>query len=190
MGILNAAMDGPKLAGQFLIASPRLLDPNFLRTVILLVQHNDDGALGLVLNRPLTVTIADILEKALERPFDIPGQLLHGGPCEGPLMAVHTYKPAAESTILPGLYFAAGKTAIETLVEESPDTQAHFFAGYAGWTPGQLERELQEDSWLLLPASLPAVFSAADQLYVRLARIASLSPHVPPHLIPDEPSMN
>src|SRR5205814_2997514 len=78
------------LQGQLLIASPKLFDPNFFRSVVLLVQHTENGALGLILNHPLEMTIANAWEQVSEMPCEATGVLHQGGPCDGPLMVLHT----------------------------------------------------------------------------------------------------
>ena len=83
------------IQGQLLIASSRLMDPNFVRTVILLVRYGDDGALGLVLNRPLETSVKEACEKVLETPCNADGNLFQGGPCEGPLTVERALVAAA-----------------------------------------------------------------------------------------------
>src|SRR5687768_8432333 len=101
------------LQGQLLIAAPRLADPNFFHTVVLMVQHNDDGALGLVLNRPLTAAIQTVWQQVSESPCLIEGFLHQGGPCEGPLMVVHANADASDLEVMPGVYFSTNKDGIE-----------------------------------------------------------------------------
>src|SRR5687767_11112387 len=94
------------LQGQLLIASPKLVDPNFFHTVILLVQHNDEGALGLVLNRPLRTTVKEMWrEVAEDEECEVEGPLHQGGPCEGALMVVHADAAEAEAQVTDGVYF-------------------------------------------------------------------------------------
>jgi putative transcriptional regulator len=77
------------LRGQLLLASRRLADPNFFHAVVLMVQHGEDGALGLVINRPLEVTIKQACDDSLEMVCETEGILHQGGPCQGPLMVLH-----------------------------------------------------------------------------------------------------
>src|SRR3982751_5237695 len=98
------------LKGHLLISSPRLMDPNFVRTVVLMVQHGEEGALGLILNRPLQATVRDVCEKVLETPCEIEAPLHQGGPCEGPLMVLHTDADGGiggEVEVMPGVHFTA-----------------------------------------------------------------------------------
>ena len=78
------------LKGHFLVASPHLADANFYRSVVLMIQHDEDGAVGLVLNRPTDNTIAEVWEMISESPCDVQGCVSIGGPVAGPLMALHT----------------------------------------------------------------------------------------------------
>lgn len=177
-------------SGCFLVASPALLDANFARSVILVVQHDGQGALGLVITRPLDLAVSDVLEKALERPFDIADNLYLGGPCEGPLMALHDYPPASDMNPLQGVHFASKRETLERLLEERPDAEARFFAGYSGWTSGQLEKELADGSWYVLQATAEQVFGDCQKLWEDLGRRAVLEKYVPRPLIPDQPGLN
>lgn len=180
------------LQGQLLIAAPRLSDPNFFHTVVLLVQHGADGALGLVLNRPVSASVSAVWQQVSESPCLIEGFLRQGGPCEGPLMVVHTEVGASDLQVGPGLHFSTNKDAIERLVDaaSSPTT---FFVGYAGWGPGQLEDELEQASWLTTAAKPEHIFDPPEELWHALHRAASRAAHaawIPPELMPDDPSLN
>jgi putative transcriptional regulator len=184
------------MAGKILLASRRLADPNFHRTVILLVQHGADGALGLVLNRPLEMSIKDVCEEALEISCQADGVLRQGGPCQGPLMALHTHEESVPTgdpnrcQVLSGLYFSTDRDELEWLLQlEHP--RAIFFLGYSGWGPGQLESELEEGAWLVTTANPEHIFDATGaSQWSRLMTQASLSGKVHPELIPDDPSLN
>jgi putative transcriptional regulator len=184
------------LTGQLLLASRRLLDPNFSQTVILIVQHGKDGALGLVLNRPTDTTVKQACEEDLEI-FCRAENLLHqGGPCGGPLMALHTHEDSVHfgsdqrCEVLSSLYFSTDDDELEWLLKQEKPA-AIFFSGYSGWGPGQLESELAGGSWLVLPATCQRVFDAAKaELWSKLATQAALGGRVKPELIPDDPSVN
>src|SRR4029078_3494939 len=79
----------PARAGQLLVASRRLTDPNFAHAVVLLVQHDDSGVLGLIINRPLEITVAESCGPSIEAAADIEEAVHQGGPCSGPLMVLH-----------------------------------------------------------------------------------------------------
>ncbi|HZT82617.1 MAG TPA: YqgE/AlgH family protein [Gemmataceae bacterium] len=166
------------LAGSFLVARPLLRDPNFARTVVLLLAHNDDGAFGLVVNQPADVP-------------GLPWPLFSGGPCPAPgLILLHGYpewveageaEAGAAQTVAPGV-FLGDASCLEKANELSDDGAARFrvFRGYSGWGGGQLEGELAAGAWAVVPATAELVFDTPpDELWDRLA----------PPMIP-EPSVN
>lgn len=180
------------LQGHLLIASPKLHDPNFFKTVVLLVQHNDQGALGVVLNRPLEMTIEEAWGQVSVLPCNAEGPLHQGGPCPGPLMVIHTDPGASQLEVCSGIYFSTDKETIEQLVSRSAGP-LKFFVNYAGWGPGQLEGEIEAGGWLATPAATEQVFRGDDELWplaLRLAgRRARLS-GIDPRFIPEDPSVN
>ena len=180
-------MDSTK--GKFLIASPKLADPNFSRTVVLMVQHDEKGALGVVVNRPLDVTVQQACEQVLGTGCEVNGVLHHGGPCEALLMVVHTDESNGETEIVPGLFFTTAKDSVEQLLE-NPMAEMKFFVGYSGWGPGQLEGEFETGSWTLTPATPERVFGPVENLWTRLTTEANLSKWVDPRRIPEDPSVN
>ena len=158
------------LGGYFLISEVELVDPNFFRTVVLLVSHDDDGAFGLVVNRKSDVTLKDLIDgmddsAAGELPIYI------GGPVQQEyLFVVHSGLPEAagsghESEAAEGVIFEpATESLMNYLTTEWTDTpeperpRLHLYAGYSGWGSGQLERELREQAWVVLQASGDIVF--------------------------------
>ncbi|MDB5294961.1 MAG: hypothetical protein JWO31_944 [Phycisphaerales bacterium] len=180
------------LQGQLLIATPRLSDPNFFHTVILLVQHGAEGALGVVLNRPLTAPVRQVWEQVSDAPCLVEGVVHQGGPCEGPLMVVHGDADSSDLRVGDGLHFSTDKDAIERLVSAG-EAPTRFFIGYAGWGAGQLEAELAADSWLVLPAEPDHVFEEAEDLWQDLHRAATRASRpswIPPEIMPGDPSLN
>jgi putative transcriptional regulator len=179
------------LKGHFLIASPSLLESNFRQAVVLMLQHDQNGALGVVINRTMDVTVKQACEQVLETECDIAGNLHQGGPCEHLLMVLHSDDEvdADDAAVLPGLHFSTDKDTIEMLVRQPPE-QLKFIVGYSGWAGGQLEEELGSGSWLVAPATAARVFGPMDTLWNRLVSEANLSQWVDPKLIPDDPSMN
>jgi putative transcriptional regulator len=152
------------LSGHLLVASPKLGDPNFARTVILIVQHGEEGAFGLVLNQPSTQRVKDLWQHVASGKCSLDQPLCIGGPVEGPLLAVHGDAEHSEREIVPGVYFASQRDAIEQLVEH-PATPVRMFLGYSGWGEGQLEGELREGAWLTAPATADHVFFTGDDLW-------------------------
>src|SRR6266550_1901510 len=104
------------LQGKILLASSRLMESNFVHTVILMVQHDENGALGLILNRPLEITVREACEKALETECEVDGMIHQGGPCEGPLMVMHPYEDASQLEVIDGVHFTAEREHIEGLL--------------------------------------------------------------------------
>jgi putative transcriptional regulator len=180
------------LQGHLLVASPKLIDPNFFHAVVLLVQHNDEGALGLVLNRPLQTTVREMWQEVGESTCEIDGPLHQGGPCEGPLMVIHGQQDSAEIEVSQGIYFCTSRERIEALIGAG-DSPMKFFVGYAGWTAGQLEAELEDSSWLTIDANPQAIFEGDEHLWSDLIRAlsrAAVTGMVDPKRIPDDPSVN
>jgi len=155
------------LQGFLLIASPALVDPNFRKTVVLVVRHSEDeGALGLVLNRQTSTTVKELWERMGHEGCDSDEPLSLGGPCEGPLMALHTARPLGEIEVVSGLYFSAGSDQLQQLAAE-PGAHVRFFFGYAGWGAGQLEIEMQAGGWRIEPAAPKHVFAMTEALWER-----------------------
>jgi putative transcriptional regulator len=177
------------LKGQLLIAVPALLDPNFRRTVVLIGEHNEEGALGLVLNRPSETTVDEAVPELTV--------LVEG------LAQVHVGGPDQPSAIVVIAEFAdpdrAGSLVLESIgflpAEIDPDelgelTRARVFAGYAGWGPGQLEGELEEGSWIVEPAIATDVFTLEpDELWSEVLRRKG-GPYGVLALMPADPSLN
>jgi putative transcriptional regulator len=159
------------LRGQLLVAGPSLLDPNFRRTVVLLGEHGEDGAMGLVLNRVSEVTVADAVAPIAELVGD--GELVHvGGPVQPQAVVVladFVEPHRAGALVLDTIGFLPGDVDDEADLGELRSVRV--YAGYAGWGPGQLEDELEEQSWVVLPARASDVFTTApDALWSEVLR--------------------
>lgn len=164
-------------AGQLLVAAPALVDPNFNRAVVLLLDHDENGALGVVLNRPSPVPIGDILAEWSALTGE-PGVLFHGGPVGvDSALAVATLPPSYDEAAEPvGWRRLFGDTGIVDLDAPTelvaPAVSAlRIFAGYAGWVTDQLEAEIQEGSWYVVPSLPGDVFSSDPEgLWMRVLR--------------------
>lgn len=159
------------LTGQLLIAPPQLKDPNFERSIVLLLQHDPQGALGLILNRPVRQTVADLWAMVRESTCRVHGPVHQGGPVQGPLTVLHQDPILGDEAVLPGVFHTSDAESIERLITTGADP-IRCYAGYAGWGAGQLEVELQTASWLTLEAQPAHVFHAGPedlwgQLYPR-----------------------
>jgi putative transcriptional regulator len=146
------------LRGQLLIANGSLFDPNFRQTVVLLVEHGDEGAIGVVLDRPARITVAEAAPAfvALARPAD---PIFLGGPVQRDAAIV--LAEVLDPQVLSSVIFAHVGVLGHEPDEPQPDgiAQTRVFAGYAGWGAGQLERELEDNSWILEDAAVDDVFT-------------------------------
>ncbi len=154
--------------GDLLVATPKLPDPNFSKAVVLLVQHGENGSLGIVLNRPTDQSIADVWQQVSDVPCSDKRPVNLGGPVPGPLMAIHSAKYLSEIEVLPGVYFAAQKGKLDELVQQE-EHEFRIFLGHAGWGGGQLEGELKQGAWLTTPATVDYVFHEGDDLWKKVA---------------------
>ncbi|GIW93691.1 MAG: UPF0301 protein [Pirellulaceae bacterium] len=151
------------LAQHLLVASPHLVDPNFFQTVVLMVQHTDEGALGLILNRPLSKNVSEIWQMVDESQCDRDEPIYRGGPVDGPLLALHGCSEWGEWQVLPGIYLTSKKELLDKLVHSSQPLK--LFVGYSGWGPKQLEHELEMGGWLTIPARPDDVFADPETLW-------------------------
>ena len=159
------------LSGYFLIADTELRDPNFYRTVVFMVEHNSDGALGLIINRPSNLLLGSVLPESAETPL-AERQVLIGGPVQREyLFLLHGALPGlslGEHALTPAegvIYQPVTRLLIQQLIRIWPDLTASerdeilFFAGYSGWGENQLESELLTSCWILNPADNEILFS-------------------------------
>ncbi len=154
------------LKGHLLIAAPQLGDPNFVRTVILMIDHDENGAFGIVLNRPSGRTVKEVWDE-LDDSCECLESINIGGPVVGPLLALHTQEYLAEAEVLPGLYLTAERENLDELVRQDYST-FRLFSGYSGWGEGQLEGELEQGGWITLKAKKEYVFVWDDDLWDRV----------------------
>ena len=156
------------LQGQLLISSGGLYDPNFRHTVVLVGEHNADGALGLVLNRALDVSVEQAFPTL--RKLVPPGEMLfRGGPVqpESPVLLAELAHPELLDIVVFG---SVGFLVGDVSADIRPSIiRARVYAGYSGWGPGQLEAEMAVDSWIVEPALVDDVFTdAPDSLWRRV----------------------
>jgi putative transcriptional regulator len=149
------------LRGQLLVASPSLLDPNFRRSVVLVAEHSEEeGAMGLVLSRPSDTTVSEAVPQL--EPLVEPGAVVHvGGPVESAavlVLAEFDDPDAAATVVFDGVGFMAAESDPDDMAALT--RRARVFAGYSGWGAGQLESELEEESWLVLDAEPSDIFDA------------------------------
>lgn len=147
------------LKGQLILDDGKLRGSFFHRTVILICEHNDEGAFGLVLNRASGNTVGEALVADLSDSIK-QQTLFLGGPVQPQAMSfLHNDPATLDGNVLSSLRM---DQSLENLVElgesYSPSRQLKIFAGYAGWSPGQLESEMKRDTWLTHPATLEHIF--------------------------------
>jgi putative transcriptional regulator len=185
-------------AGRLLVATPLLGDPNFRRSIVLIVEHEvAEGTLGIVLNRPTKIPVGQVLEQWTELATD-PSVVFTGGPVSPTSALALALVPGKDEPI--GWRALDGAPALARLglldLDAPPRLLApaiqslRVFVGYAGWSPGQLEAEIDEGAWYVLPAEPGDVFAAEpERLWRAVLRrqdgdIAFLATY------PDDPGMN
>jgi putative transcriptional regulator len=157
------------LQGSLLVSSPALVDPNFRRTVVLVVHHDEEGAMGLVLSRPskaLAVEAVPTLEGLVEDDHVV----YVGGPVQpDAFMVLAEFENVGEAAAR--VIDDVGFMPAEVEPADLSIRRLRVFAGYAGWGEGQLEAELAEPSWIVVPADAEDVFAAdPDELWRRVLR--------------------
>jgi len=176
--------DAHSLKGSLLVAAPALLDPNFRRTVVLVAEHGDGGAMGVVLNRPSETAVAEAVPELAPLAGD-DDPVFVGGPvaADSLLALAEVEDPEDAAELVLGAIAFVRDAGVPTL-------RGRVFVGYAGWSPGQIEAELDEESWIVVPAEADDVFSdEPDELWSAVLRrqggsLALLSS------MPPDPSLN
>jgi putative transcriptional regulator len=179
------------LRGKLLLASPTLQDPNFARTVVLIAEHTEEGAMGIVLNRPAETTVSDAVPDLAWLAGD-DEQVFVGGPvAETAVIVLAEFdKPELAGALVEDDLGFVGADADEPDTLDGAVRRARVFAGHAGWGPGQLEDELAEDAWIVEPPQREEIFSAdPERLWAavlrRMGRRYALLSTMPP-----DPSLN
>ena len=174
---------GLSLAPSFLLSMPQLMDPNFSRTVVLLCKHSEEGAFGLVVNRPLVTTGRVTVNLDPPASTDRELQVWVGGPVEPHRSWMLVGEEPDESEelqgmkIADGLYLSTSPDLLRRLLEPVPPPQTRLIIGYSGWGPGQLEAELEESAWLMSDIDRDLIFThAADRLWEAAIRRLGADP--------------
>jgi putative transcriptional regulator len=177
--------DSP-LTASLLVAMPQLQDPNFARTVMMIVSHDDEGTFGLVLNRPVDMSAGELCSGLEMHWGGDPGATLNwGGPVQphtgwmlyanDDLLGIHDDQDEA-TDLGHGVSFAGSLNVLRTIAE-APPAEVRLFLGYAGWGPGQLEAEMAEGVWLTAPASREAIFDVdAEGMWDYVVRSLGIDP--------------
>ena len=152
------------LRGKLLLASPTLLDPNFVRTVVLIAEHTEEGAMGLVLNRPAASTVSEAVPDLAWLTGD-DAQVYVGGPvAETAVIVLAEFdRPELAGALVEGDLGFVGADADDPALLDGAVRRARVFAGHAGWGPGQLEGELEEEAWIVEPPQREEIFSEDAQ---------------------------
>lgn len=173
------------LKSQLLIAMPTLQDPNFARTVTYICEHGDHGAMGIVLNRPTDLCLADVLQHMqIEGGMGAAGeQIVYlGGPVEEERgFVLHTHTEPWDSTLAVDeeISITTSRDILEAMARGTGPRRTLVALGYAGWGAGQLERELQQNAWLSGPADQSILFDLpADQRWEAAARLLGVDLHL------------
>jgi len=184
--------DMVSLTNHFLIAMPSLADPNFSRTVTLICEHSNEGTMGLIINRPIDLSLREILkqmdiEGSETAQLNLPIHL--GGPVQANRgFVVHEPLGSWESTlpVSDTLGVSTSRDILMALAQNRGPQRSFLALGYAGWAPGQLEREIAENTWLSGPVDRSILFetpveqrwgAAANLLGIDLATISDEAGH-------------
>ncbi len=176
------------LQGQFLVATDHLIDPNFYRTVVLLLEHSAEGAMGLVINRPSSMSI----EKALSEHLSMDSSetpVFIGGPVDASsLFILHNCLNLGQKDqeIVPGVFLVGSHDTFASVVRDGMKPQSgiqfRVYCGYSGWDGGQLEAEIDRGDWMVLPSDGATVlehdpYGIWDQCVRKLHRANRILPH-------------
>lgn len=183
--------DFDSLRDHFLISMPSLEESIFNHTVTYICDHTEDGAMGIIINQPMLLTLGEVFEQLslFTSPEVEHIQVLAGGPVNTQQgLVLHRDQGRWESTmrITPEICLTASKDIVEAMAQNTAPASAQLALGYAGWSEGQLEQELQDNCWLTMPADSSILFdtpsnerwaAAAKQLGVNLDLISSKAGH-------------
>jgi putative transcriptional regulator len=169
------------LSGSLLLAHPALRDPNFRHTVVLISSHSDDGAMGLVINRPLGKRLGEINpEFAMGELAGVP--VYDGGPVQTDQVVLAAWQASPETGTFQ-LHFGVEPDKAQALREAGLQLRA--FLGYSGWSQGQLEHELTQRTWIVLPVSGDEVTQGHDGAVLWRDLLGGISPAM--RILAEEP---
>lgn len=160
--------------GMFLVAGRDLKDPNFARTVVLLVGYGEEGAVGVIVNRPSTARLPDLLPE-VEAADELPPVYLGGpvAPAQMLMLVRSSSQPEEADAVFEDIYVSSSRTLLERLASEG-GADLRVYAGYAGWAPGQLDWEIERGGWWLIPADAESIFDRdPDDVWPQLIRRTS-----------------
>ncbi|MBX3422665.1 MAG: YqgE/AlgH family protein [Pirellulaceae bacterium] len=151
--------------GKALVASPYLTDGNFMRTVVYLLTHDKHGAAGVILNRPLNLTVGELLGDVIKAARNNTDPVFCGGPVDGQVLMLQAMIGKADQDKF--VFSTAERGSIADVVQQPSSAACPFriFDGYSGWGTGQLESEMAEGSWLVWDAPADVLFGASEELW-------------------------
>lgn len=169
MRILTTMSEQTYLTNQFLIAMPNLLDPNFFHSVTYICEHNERGAMGIVINQPVELTIGDLVDQIGMQSND--NAMLHqpvyrGGPVEterGFVLHQPLGKWESSLPVADGIGVSTSNDIIRAIAQGNGPRHCLIALGYAGWGAGQLEQELVDNAWLSGPADAEIIFNTDSE---------------------------
>jgi putative transcriptional regulator len=171
------------LAPALLVSMPQLADPNFKRSVVLLCRHNEDGALGVVVNRPLVTTGRVVVQGDPALTTDRELEVWIGGPVEPERSWILVGEDSIEEpqfarvSIATGLYLSTSPALLQRLLAPNPPGRTRLIVGYSGWGPGQLEAELEASAWLMSDVDRGLIFDTpAEQMWEKAIRRLGADP--------------
>jgi putative transcriptional regulator len=185
-------MSERSLAGYFLVASRYLRDPNFVQSVVLMIHHDHQGAMGVVINRPSDKTVREVWEMIGNEPCDRDERIYVGGPVPGPLLALHRLSAFSDHELLPGLFVSTHRDALDLIVRKK-NVPLRLCSGNAGWGSGQLESELEAGGWLYTKATIDDVFADHESIWKTVTQrigLEIMAPDLDSEHTPPDPSMN
>ena len=171
------------LSNHFLLAMPNMADPNFSGAVVLIAEHNDRGALGLVLNKPTTMTLGALLQRidlASEAAIEDRTPVFYGGPVHTDRgFVLHQPRGDWNSTveISPEIALTTSKDVLEAVAGGGGPERLLVTLGYAGWGPGQLEAEISQNAWLTVKADPALLFDTpAEERFIQAYQMLGIDP--------------
>lgn len=157
------------LTGQLLVATPEMADPNFVQTVIFMVNHDEDGAMGLVVNRPMAKgPIKDLLASLGMDTQGASGEIIlhYGGPvapARGLVLHSDDYVLGSTTVVEKGIALTSDAEMLRAIAQGKGPRRRLFALGYAGWAPGQLEAEINAKAWFTIPAEVDLIFGSPPE---------------------------
>ena len=185
-------MSDKNLTGHFLVASRYLHDPNFAASVVLMIHHNDDGAMGVVINRPSEKTVREVWDVIGNDPCDCDDFIFIGGPVPGQPIALHSVEEFSQHEVLPGCTWRRTRMRSILLVRRT-GISLRLYSGHAGWGSGQLEGEMEAGGWLYTRATLDDVFADHETIWKTVTRADRAGDHgaeLDFEHVPPDPSLN